>query len=379
MNKYYHAESTTLIYSGDHFFKTLEEIVNAAKEVVHFQTYIFENDATGISIANTLKEVARRGVNVFIMVDAYGSKSLSKKFINDLKKDNIHFRFFAPLFSHESTYVGRRLHHKIVVVDKQIALVGGINIADKYHGTLLNPAWLDYAVLIKGNVCIQLHNLCEQLFEKRNFIKQQIKEEQYNNYTGNVLLRFTRNDWIRGKNEIHTSYLHALNASKKSVIFVVSYFLPGYRFRQALKKARKRGIEITIVLAGKSDLPALWYAEKYLYLFFLQNGVKVYEWKNSVLHAKAVIVDTDWVTIGSYNLNPLSHYRSIELNVQIKDQPFATTFQNHVQEIIHRDCSEITLEKSPHTINRFSRIRNSFLYYFFKFVLILLISKRNIR
>ena len=133
MTEYSPAESVKLIFSGNDFFETLETYIDNAKEIIHFQIYIFEEDETGSKIADALMRASKRGVAIFLLVDAYGSKDLSIEFIKKLQEGNIQFRFFSPLFSKESIYMGRRLHHKVIVIDKTIAIVGGINIGDKHH------------------------------------------------------------------------------------------------------------------------------------------------------------------------------------------------------------------------------------------------------
>lgn len=345
MNRYVPAELVQLVISGRNYFDTMEELINAAKQSIHLQTYIFEEDNTGNRIANALKNAARRGVSVYVMADGFGSNSLSLNFINDLTQSGVNFRFFAPIFSSENLYFGRRLHHKVIVADKNSALVGGINIADKYSGRDKNTPWLDYSILVKGQVCIYLHILCENLFNKNPFIKRKKKKLFDQGTRGNFLIRFRRNDWIWKKNEIHHSYREALTKAESSVIIIASYFLPGFLFRRILRNARKRGVEITLVLTRSSDVKIIHSAERYLYSFLLRNKIKIFEWPNSMMHGKATIADNDWVTIGSYNINQLSHYRSIELNADIKNQGFAKLFRDHIEQVILADCNEITNEK----------------------------------
>ena len=230
MNQYVQAESVKLIFSGENYFETLEQIIANAEEVIHLHTYIFENDETGRRIARALTKASKRGVHVFVLADAFGSNSLSKDFIRKLNNEGVNFRLFSPLFSSESLLLGRRLHQKVVVADKKTALIGGINIADKYHGTKNEPAWLDYAVLIKGESCVYMHDLCGRIFEKRKFKTKIERENEKKSFNGKVSIRFSRNDWIRNKNEIYKSYKEALSKAEKSIVIVASYFLPGYFF-----------------------------------------------------------------------------------------------------------------------------------------------------
>ncbi|HEY6159667.1 MAG TPA: phospholipase D-like domain-containing protein [Bacteroidia bacterium] len=372
MNTYYPAHSIQLIYSGENFFEHLGELVDSAKEYIHIQTYILEEDATGKLICDKLKAASARGVKVFLLADAYGSKELSVDFKQALLLAGIRFRLFSPLFSPESIYLGRRLHHKIAVADKQNAIIGGINIADKYRGTGNEKAWLDYAVQVKGNVCEYLHDLCESIYERKNF-----KAKKYNGNDGSPahLVRFRRNDRIRAKNEVHHSYREALTGAEHSVIIVASYFLPGYTFRKMLKRAKKRGVDIRIILAGRSDLPWLKRAEKFLYRFFWKHAIGIYEWPDSVLHGKAIMVDDRWITIGSYNVNHLSRYRSIELNADIKYEALAMEFKEHLERVISTSCIEVTEQR--YRPSRLQSLRNSIAYYYYRLLMRLLLPKRK--
>jgi cardiolipin synthase A/B len=373
MNKYCEAEDLHLIFSGDDFFEELGKLIDSSREVLHVQTYILEEDETGKRVVGKLKAASARGVSVYILVDAFGSKSLSWEFINQLKESGIRFRMFSPFFSTESVYLGRRLHHKIAVADRRLGIIGGINIADKYHGTKEEKAWLDYALLVKGEVCGYLHDLCENMYLRKNFRRE--KKIPFAPPGSTRVVRFRRNDWIKGKNEIHKSYREALVGAQTSIDIVCSYFLPGFAFRRLLKKARKRGVRINILLAGKSDLPWLKKAEKYLYGFFLRHDIHIYEWPTSVLHAKAVMVDREWLTIGSYNLNHLSHYRSIELNADTKDPGVISAFSAHLDTIIGRECLEVTRETIP--TGWWENVQISLSYYYYRTLMSLFIPKRK--
>ena len=153
-----------LVHSGEDYFLRLQNIIANAQLEIHVQTYIFRNDSIGIKIANALKEAASRNVKVYVLVDGFGSASLTPQFIDDLISHGIQFRKFSPFFSINSLYLGRRLHHKIVVADGNVALIGGINIADKYSRTESESPWLDYAVQIKKvAIAEDLHHYKQQI------------------------------------------------------------------------------------------------------------------------------------------------------------------------------------------------------------------------
>ncbi len=348
VKEYYPASNVRLVHSGNDYFDTLEKIIHSAKHTLHLQTYIFDEDHTGKRISIALKEAASRGVSIAILLDGFGSKSLSTRFMRELKASDIDIRFFSPFFSTQSIYLGRRMHHKIVVADKSIALIGGINIADKYCGSTTEPPWLDYAVLIEGSVCTELDLLCRNIYTIRNHLKRlkakrffKKEDRNINSAEEALFVKIKQNDRLQGKNQISRSYIRAIRNAHKSIYITGSYFLPGTRLRKALAAASRRGVEVNLILAGVSDVPAFQTATMWLYDFLFRNKIKIYEWKKSVLHGKIALVDEDWATIGSFNLNNLSAYGSIELNIDIPDEKFVREFKQHLHSVIKNGCEEV--------------------------------------
>jgi cardiolipin synthase len=346
--KTYHAGNhVKWLSSGEPFFKELFHIINNAKEILHIQFYIFEDDNTGKEVIKLLINAAKRGVEVFIVVDAFGSNGLSKKAEQEMIKAGILFRRFAPILENKFIFVGRRLHHKIVVADNHIALVGGINIANKYHG-INEPAWVDFAIKIEGELCNNLARICFRIWNKQFSAKIRFKRNLLPKINkiikGKTLVRIRENDWLRGKKQITRSHRQAFKTANKSIIIVGSYFIPGILFRNILKKAVKRGVRIEILLTDISDVPMVKNATRYLYRFLLRNKIEFYEIEGRILHGKAVIVDGVWTTIGSYNINDLSIYNNVECNIDILDEEFAKDFSNHILQLMKYHSKEITKE-----------------------------------
>ena len=331
-----------LVYSGKDYFARLEAIIRDAQFEIHLQMYLFENDATGKRIVAALKEAALRKVEIYVLLDGLGSLSFPDELLKDLKFSGINIRFFAPLFSTYTFYLGRRLHRKVVVADAKVALVGGINIADKYHGSTTEKPWLDYAVQLNGEIAKPLQQLCrDKYFKKRELKNTKIKSTfQIQNDTS---VRILQNDWLKGKNEICDGYIKSIRQAKKEIIIIGSYFLPGIRIIQALKKASKNKVTIKLILSGKSDLPMTRRATCFLYDKLLKYNIELYEWDQSVLHGKVAVIDENWSTIGSFNLNNLSSYGSLEMNVEIRSRSFSSEFRTHLNGVISQ-CQSITKE-----------------------------------
>lgn len=351
-----HPDCLELVYSGEDYFSRLEQIIQNAKSEIHLQFYIFENDATGTKIIEKLKESAARGVKVYLLLDGFGSFSFPEQVVKELTESGVHFRFFSPFFSANSFYIGRRLHHKIVVADAQMLLIGGINIADKYNGKPGKEPWLDYAVQIDDIIIAKkLQLLCRDLFlKKRYFFKKKI--ETVLQTQQETVVSIIQNDWLKRKNEIYDAYITSFTTAKKEIVIVGSYFLPGRRMNNALKKAAKNQVKVKLILAGISDVALSRRATYHIYAALLKNNIELYEWNKTVLHGKAAVVDGHWTTIGSFNLNNLSSYGSLEMNVEIKSTAFSSNYLEHLNEIIAQ-CQRIT----PTSLKKRNNISSSFI------------------
>lgn len=351
-----HPDCLELVYSGEDYFSRLEQIIQNAKYEIHLQFYIFDNDSTGAKIIEKLKEAAARGVKVYLLLDGFGSFSFPEQVVKELTESGVHFRFFSPFFSANSFYIGRRLHHKIVVADAQMLLIGGINIADKYNGKPGKAPWLDYAVQIDDLIIAKkLQLLCSDLFFKKRYLFKK-KIETVLNTQQETVVSIIQNDWLKSKNEIYDAYITSFTTAKKEIVIVGSYFLPGRRMNNALKKAAKNQVKVKLILAGISDVTLSRRATYHIYNALLDNNIELYEWNKTVLHGKAAVVDGHWTTIGSFNLNNLSSYASLEMNVEIKSTVFSSSYLGHLNEIMAQ-CQRIT----PESLKKRNNISSSFI------------------
>lgn len=345
------AYGVKLVHGGEDYFARLEKLITHAEHEIHFQTYIFDNDETGKRITAALIKSAQKGVSIYLVVDAYGSKHISG-LANQLTAAGVKLRIFGTVYTGRKWAWGRRLHHKIVVIDRCKALVGGINISNHYSGMDGKTPWLDYALLVEGPVCKDIFKVCKQIFTQW-YIPQSRRFRLFEKHTPTQhkqQIQLLQNDWLRGKNQIARAYIKAINAAKKEVIIANSYFLPGSRFRKALKNAAKRGVKVKILLAGTSDVPFAKKAIEYLYGYLLRNKIEIYEWQPSVLHAKIACIDGKWCAVGSYNLNFLSAYASIEFDISVIDDAFCTRFSNHLNTMLKQQCVKV-VSPALHSLN----------------------------
>jgi cardiolipin synthase A/B len=360
-SKYSNQNKIRLIRGGKEYFELLLKLINEAKESIHLQTYIYENDETGELIAESLKAAAKRNINVYLLADGYASQNLSEKFIKDLQEAGVHFRFFEPFFKSKNYYFGRRMHHKIFVADAKFALVAGTNIADRYNDMPGKPAWLDFALYTEGEVSQQLCVLCWKTW--RGFPLKlgptSCKDVLFNfKDKETTRVRMRRNDWVRGKNEISATYIEMFQHARSHITILCSYFLPGTIIRNLLRSAAKRGVKIRVITAGTSDVMVAKRAERWLYDWMLRNKIELYEYQSSVLHAKVAACDSKWVTIGSYNVNNLSAYASIELNLDVDNADFAISVEQTLDNITKNECLAITAENYLRTKSLFKQFIN---------------------
>jgi cardiolipin synthase A/B len=332
-----------LIKGGSYYFNLLKELMEKARCSIYIRVYIWNDDETGNEIADQLINASKRGIAVYAVADGYASQGLSKEFIRRLKTNGVHFRYFEPLWRSSHFYFGRRMHEKIVVIDENIALVGGINFADRYNDTNRSSAWLDYALYVEGEAACKVYEYCFAQWTNKKVLP--ISTINYCSEK-NCSVRIRFNDWVKGRNQIWRTYFNWFNVAEKTITIMCSYFLPGRILRKRLSMAAKRGVKVRLILAGPSDVMLAKYAERYLYRWMLRNGIEVYEYQPAVLHAKMMVVDNHWVTIGSFNVNNVSAYASIEMNFDVRNKPFAFSVQHVMNSIVEKDCIQIT-KKSP--------------------------------
>jgi cardiolipin synthase A/B len=358
-----------LVRGGKPYFDQIIDMINHAQEVIQLQVYIFDYDETGKAVAEALMAAAGRQVQVYLMADGYASQKLPSSFMHEAQKSGIHFRFFEPLFKSRNSYFGRRMHHKVVVVDNRYALVGGVNISNHYNDLPDQPGWLDFALFMEGEVVFELCRVCEEIWNgylpvkpihlcHKKGILFNIPSNEY------CEVRVRRNDWITKKNQVSRSYIEMLQKAEDHIIMMSGYFLPGPVIRRNMKRAAARGVKIKLVLAGISDVMVAKYAERYMYNWIFRNDIELFEYKPCVLHGKVATYDKKWATIGSYNVNIISAYASLELNMDVNNPEFAGMLDDTIEKIIKNDCVQITKENFSTRNGIFNKIWELICYWF---------------
>lgn len=379
LSKDFTPNKVKLVRGGRKYFDLVKMLINRATDIIHLQTYIYDDDETGKEIANALMEAASRGVKVYLMADGYASQVMAQSFIDQLRTAGVNFRFFQPVFRSKYFYFGRRLHHKMLVVDARYALVGGINISNRYNDLHNKPAWLDFALYAEGEIAKELCVLCYKTWKgssaATDMASCEIKQPNFDTESGEKsFVRVRRNDWVRRKNQISASYIEMLKKAGSKMTILSSYFLPGRMIRKYLIQAAKRGVKIKVIMAGRSDVMLAKQAERFIYKDLLKNKIEIYEYQPNILHGKIAVCDKKWLTIGSYNVNNISAYASIELNLDVYDPHFAMQVNDMLENITRKDCIRITMRYFEKRSNVFKRMIHwisyetiRFIFYMFTF------------
>jgi cardiolipin synthase A/B len=334
----------TLLHNGGAYFPALEEALDRAVDEIYLETYIFENDHTGRRIGEALRRAARRGVRTHLLIDGFGSNSLSTTMMDSLKDAGVMVLKFRPQISPWTLQRRRlrRLHRKIVVIDQSLAFVGGMNIMDDVDipGQVLPR--LDYAVKVEGPVVKKIswstRSLWLRVVRLRRLRFDWPREQKCRapsvESAGHMKSAFLVRDNFRHRRDIEKAYLQAINQAHSEIILANAYFLPGRNFRHALLRAARRGVRVVLLLQGKIEYRLAHYASRALFGTFLDAGVEIYEYHQSILHAKVAVIDDHWATVGSSNLDPFSLLLALEANIVVADQVFATALKDSLEQAI---------------------------------------------
>ncbi len=358
-----------LLQGGDELFPRMRQAIAAATREVWLATYIFHDDPASTTLAVALKEAAGRGVAVHVVVDGFGSIATLPRVRTLFADSGVRLEVFRPLdrwYAWLQPGQLRRLHQKLCVCDEQVAFVGGINIIDDRHD--INHGWtdtprLDYAVQVQGPLAGQVHAAARAMWARAHLLSHWREEvralarsarpvQQAMSIVrelrgrpqpgeaaaggkapdGPVRAAFLVRDNLRQRRAIERSYVEAIRHARHRVDLAVPYFYPGRAFRRAMRQAARRGVQVRLLLQGKVDYRIAALAARALYDELRAHGVHIFEYTPAFLHAKVAVVDDDWATVGSSNIDPLSLLLNLEANVVVRDTGFAAALRERLQQ-----------------------------------------------
>jgi cardiolipin synthase len=318
----------------------LEAIENAKHEIL-LEMYWFGSDRTGRQFADALMERARQGVRVRVIYDAVGSIQSEQGMFQDMRKAGCEVEEFNPIAPWRARFrvglVNHRDHRKLLVVDRQVGFTGGVNLGDEWAPTDLGGGgWRDDTIRIEGPAVEQMHQVFVHgwrlLVEPTTVIAPDRGSTGDSGEAGGSRVLVVANHYRGERRAIRHAYLRHIERARHSVCITNSYFVPDGSIQRALARAVARGAEVKIIVPGKSDVTAVWHAARKLYGRLLGAGIQLYEWQGPMLHAKTAVVDGQWCTIGTYNLDSRSFRFNLEVVATIEDAAVARAMEQRFTE-----------------------------------------------
>jgi len=357
---WYSGNRVDLLENGEAFFPAVFDAIRHAQREVILETFIVFEDKVGLELHEVLLAAARRGVQVDVLVDGFGSADLTPRYVDSLTAAGVRVRTFDPAVRVLGVRfnVLRRMHRKIVVVDGERAFVGGINYSADHLADFGPQAKQDYAVELVGPIVGEIHRFVRSAIQDpsdgatgqaarggwaaRWHARAAPGGDQPRSLAGGSAdALFVRRDNLHHRNDIERYYRIAIRRARKQVLIANAYFFPGYRLLNELRRAAKRGVEVKLILQGEPDVPIARTAASTLYDYLHGGGVKIYEYCERPLHGKVAVIDDEWSTVGSSNLDPLSLSLNLEANVVLRDRSFARHLRARLEHLIEHSCKEI--------------------------------------
>ena len=348
--------SVTLLADGQATYAAMFKAIQSARDHINLESYIIEDDETGRKFAELLLRKQAEGVQVHLIYDSMGSINTADGFFQRLRDAGIGvvgFNHVNPLKTGEKWSLTHRDHRKILIADGKIAIIGGINISKVYSSRpgKRNPAknagihWRDTDIQIEGPAVAELQKLFLDTWLKQSATKlsgrnyfPELKEK------GKALVRVVGSTPGESNRIPFVVYVSAITLAENSIHLTSSYFMPDDQIVKALTDAAGRGVDVKLILPGVTDSKLALYAQRYHYLELLKSGVKIYEHKTSLLHAKTAVVDSVWSTVGSTNMDFLSLLNNDEVNAVILSKEFASEMEKMFAKDL-TDCRPIQLQE----------------------------------
>lgn len=348
--------SFRLLENGEAFFPAVFDAIGQARHEVLLETFILFQDKVGLALHAVVLDAARRGVQVDITVDGWGSPDLTPDFIGSLTEAGVRFHVFDPTPKVLGLRPGmfRRMHRKIVVVDAQRAFVGGINFSADHLLDFGPQSKQDYSVEAQGPIVDEIHRFARSSIapavrrQRRWFGLRRLPPvpPAPQPPAGKAEAIFVTRDNAEHRTDIERHYRIALRVARREVIVANAYFFPGYRLLKEMRRAARRGVSVRLILQGEPDMPIVKFAARLLYDHLLRAGVRIFEYCDRPLHGKVALADDEWATVGSSNLDPLSLSLNLEANVIIRDQAFNDDLRKRLELLMRESCKEIAPERA---------------------------------
>ncbi|HEY0221308.1 MAG TPA: cardiolipin synthase [Lactovum miscens] len=338
-----------LYVDGREKFNHLIEDMKQAKHHIHMEYYIFRFDNLGKEIYQELLAASKRGVEIRLLIDAWGSHESSKKDFKELIESGGKVaRFFPSFISQLNPRFNYRLHRKIVVVDGLIAYTGGFNVGDEYVTiTKKFGYWRDTHLRLTGDIVYSLQDRFVMDWNSQH--RDEIKNIDQNYYPPsiqgeNVVTQFVTSGPDELKQQVKYSYIKMINAAHNEILIQTPYYIPDQPVHDALKLALMSGVKVKLLIPNKPDHPLVYWATYYYAASLVKYGADVYTYEDGFIHAKSLIIDGSHSSVGSANFDNRSFQLDFEGNMLIYDWAFSQRLRNDFMNDLKKS-QQLTIER----------------------------------
>jgi len=309
-----------LFIEGDTLYEAMLQDIGTAQTAIRMESYIFADDTIGRRFAAALMERARKGVHVRLRVDFAGSRwAMGRALVRELRTAGVRFEWSRPWKWFRPWAFHRRNHRKLLIVDRAVAYVGGFNIhAESSFDCVGAARWRDTHVRLSGPAVSEAIHVFDRCGRTNDLSQARFGR-----------LRVIANPMLYGRRRLRRAIARALGAAQRRIWLTTPYFVPDLRLRRQLLCAARRGVDVRVLIPGKTDVPITQWAAWAFYSALLKAGVRVYEYQPRVLHAKTLVVDDEWATVGSSNLDYRSLFLNAEVNFVSREPRFCETLAAH--------------------------------------------------
>ena len=336
-----------ILRNGVQIFPSMLAAIRNAKRTINLEFYIYWDGQIGRQFAEALAERARGGVAVKVILDAVGSAPMSQNLIDFLQRNGVDLEWYHPLRWYTLSRVNHRTHRKLLVVDGEIGFSGGVGIADDWLGDAdTKDHWRETVARVEGPAVSQM-----QFAFMDNWVKSRGELLTGLDYfpqigpRGNHLTQVIKSSPSEGSSTVKLLYVVSIVSAQQSIYISNAYFVPDRDTIRALEGAVRRGVDVRVIVPGElTDVPIVRQASRWHYDLLLRRGIRIFEYQPTMMHAKTMVVDGIWSTIGSSNFDDRSFRLNDEVNVNVYDEGIAAQMEKMFHDDLARS-EEVTLRK----------------------------------
>jgi cardiolipin synthase len=319
-----------VLKNGVQFYPAMLTAIRNARKTINLEFYIYWDGEIGRTFAEALAERARAGVKVNVVLDSVGSGPMSQDLIEFMLRNGIRTEWYHPLRWYTLSRFNHRTHRKLLVIDGEIGFCGGLGIADVWLGDAESKDhWRETVVRVEGPVVTQM-----QFAFMDNWIKSRGELLTGLDYfpqiepTGNCLTQVLKSSPSEGSSAVKLMFIVSIVSALKSIYISTAYFVPDSDTVRALEGAVRRGVDVRVIVPGEiTDVPIVRHAGRLFYGQLLKRGIRIFEYQPTMMHAKTMVVDGLWTTIGSSNFDDRSFRLNDEVNVNVYDPGVAAQME----------------------------------------------------